>query len=277
MKQFKVPCTGIDVSYAQGKIDWEKLKKDDFVNYAIIRATASYPTANRKAVDLEWERNIRAAEKTGLPIGVYHYSYASNVQEARLEAAHFLKTIKGHKFEMPVVFDFEEPFQIGGTNQKTGQYINPMPLSKQFAIIDAFMEEVEKAGYFAMLYSTASALQALYNYSPERLLKYSIWVAHVNVNKPQVSFNHGIWQYSWKGHVSGIPTEVDLNNCYINYPEIIKSTGLNGFSKDATENPDTENTDLETKYNQLKEEYDTLKAEHDALLYDMQALVNAYS
>ena len=40
-----------------------------------------------------------------------------------------------------------------------------------------------------------------------------------------------MWQKSSTGRVSGISGNVDMNECYINYPEKIKSAGLNGFSE----------------------------------------------
>lgn len=46
--------------------------------------------------------------------------------------------------------------------------------------------------------------------------------------------NYGLWQYSWKGSVSGIVGEVDLDYAYQDYPAIIKAAGLNGFAKNAT-------------------------------------------
>jgi GH25 family lysozyme M1 (1,4-beta-N-acetylmuramidase) len=39
-----------------------------------------------------------------------------------------------------------------------------------------------------------------------------------------------MWQKSSTGKISGISGNVDMNECYINYPERIQSAGLNGFS-----------------------------------------------
>ena len=38
-----------------------------------------------------------------------------------------------------------------------------------------------------------------------------------------------MWQYSSTGRVSGISGDVDLDECYVDYPSIIKAGGFNGF------------------------------------------------
>ena len=40
-----------------------------------------------------------------------------------------------------------------------------------------------------------------------------------------------MWQYSETGSVPGISGYVDLDYCYFDYPNIIKSLGMNGYSK----------------------------------------------
>jgi GH25 family lysozyme M1 (1,4-beta-N-acetylmuramidase) len=42
-----------------------------------------------------------------------------------------------------------------------------------------------------------------------------------------------MWQYSSTGRVPGIAVniDVDLDECYVDYPKIIKSGGFNGFPK----------------------------------------------
>ena len=40
---------------------------------------------------------------------------------------------------------------------------------------------------------------------------------------------YGIWQKSSTGKVYGISGNVDVNECYVDYPAAIKKKGLNGF------------------------------------------------
>jgi GH25 family lysozyme M1 (1,4-beta-N-acetylmuramidase) len=43
-----------------------------------------------------------------------------------------------------------------------------------------------------------------------------------------------MWQKSSTGHIDGISGNVDLDECYQDYPEIIQGRGLNGFPKPET-------------------------------------------
>ena len=137
--------------------------------------------------------------------------------EARKEAAVCLEVIKGKQFEYPIYFDIEEDRQF-----KLGK-------AACSEIAAAFLETVEKAGYFVGIYSSKSHLES---YISEDLRKrYAVWVAHYGVAKTSYSGAFGMWQKSSTGSVSGINGNVDLNESYIDYPSIIKENGLNGFRK----------------------------------------------
>ena len=68
-----------------------------------------------------------------------------------------------------------------------------------------------------------------YLYKDELLLKYDLWLAQWNVDKPSCSC--GIWQRSSTGNIDGISGNVDLDISYKDYCSIMKSKGLNGFNK----------------------------------------------
>lgn len=230
-----VVARGIDVSYAQGAINWAKVK--DSVDFAMIRATASYPHGTAGGVDLQWPNNIRGATAAGMPIGAYHYLYATTPEEAAIEAEHFLRTISGYRFAYPVALDLEEPDQVGN------QTMPGLPVAEQMDLVDAFLRPVEAAGYYAVLYTSASVLNRLAASCRDRLARYDIWVAHVGVDKPGCSTPYGMWQYSWKGRVPGIRDDlpdsspgrdVDMDFAYRDYPSIIKGAGLNGWGRQPT-------------------------------------------
>jgi GH25 family lysozyme M1 (1,4-beta-N-acetylmuramidase) len=125
---------GIDVSKWQGNIDWQEVKNDG-TDFAIIRE--GYGTTG---LDPYFHQNIQNAQKIGIPCGVYHYSYAKSVAESRKEAEFCLKNIKNYRLEYPVCFDIED------TSQK---YLGKPLLT---SICFSFCEEIEKNGYYAMIY-----------------------------------------------------------------------------------------------------------------------------
>lgn len=202
---------GIDVSHHQGVIDWNKVKKSD-VDFIMIRAC--YGWDNDKQIDKQLNYNVQACEMLSIPYGLFHYSYAMSKDDAVKEARFFLKVINGFKPTYPVAFDFEEPSQL------------KLPAGNQIDIIKSFMSEIENAGYYGVLYMSASPMENLYRLFPGTMKKYDCWVAHVGVSKPAFSGNYGMWQYSWNGKVNGINGDVDLDYSYRDYESIIKSMNV---------------------------------------------------
>ena len=88
---------------------------------------------------------------------------------------------------------------------------------------------MEKAGYFVGLYMSASPLTTYVTQAVRE--RYAVWVAHYGVSKPSYNGQYGMWQYSSTGRVDGINGNVDMNECYVDYPKQIKADGKNGFEK----------------------------------------------
>lgn len=205
---------GIDISKWDGKVDFSKVKNE--VDFIILRAGYGKLTSQK---DVRFEEYYAACEKYGIPKGVYWASYATSASEAVQEANAFLSCVKGKKFEYPVWFDYEA--FSGAEKQRQSSVAR--------AVIPAFIETVQKAGYYVGLYSYYSMLKS--NIPADlQTGKYDIWVAHYASSTPYKG--HTMWQYSDKGKVSGISVGCDMNYCYIdNYPEIIQKAGLNGYTK----------------------------------------------
>ncbi len=210
---------GIDVSVHNGSIDWQKVKNAG-IQFAILRAGYGRELSQK---DARFEENYRNAKAAGIPVGAYWYSYAMSEDEARLEADVFLSVIKGKQFEMPVYFDLEEKKQFDLGKEKAS------------AIMRAFLERVESAGYFVGLYGSASSLTT--HTADDIKSRYTIWLAHWT-QQTNYSGAYGIWQYSDKGSVSGINGNVDLDICTTDFPAIIKEKGLNGFGQSPSPEPD---------------------------------------
>lgn len=207
---------GIDVSYAQGEIDWEQVAAAG-VDFAIVRAGRGRAGANNEMKEDEFfERNITEAQKYGIDVGVYFFSYATSVSEAREEARFFVDIIKDHKIQYPVILDMEESFQ-GDIGKK-----------KLTNMIDAFFEILMENNFFPMFYSYKTWIETYLDMTT--LDKYAVWLAQIS---DEVTYDGGyyIWQYSFTGKVSGINSDVDLNVSYKNWPEILKKHGLNNLSR----------------------------------------------
>lgn len=208
---------GIDVSTWQNNIDWNQVKESG-IEFAMIRE--GYGKSGPNQIDDCFRRNAEEAQKNGIPFGVYHYSYAQSVNDAVNEANFCLSNINKYQLKYPVAFDVED---------SSMQHLWKRTLTD---IYKAFCEQIEQAGYYAMIYCNVNWLEN-YLYKDELLPKYDLWLAQWEVDSPK--YECGIWQYTSSGNVSGISGNVDLNISYKDYPSIIKANGLNRFEQDTTQ------------------------------------------
>ena len=207
---------GIDVSVHNGTIDWNKVKAAG-IQFAILRAGYGRVASQK---DGKFEENYKNAKAGGIPVGAYWYSYAVTPDEAKLEAQVCLEILKGKQFEFPIFFDQEEKKTLD-----TGK-------ANCSAMIRAFCEVLEKAGYWVGLYTSRSCLST--HIEDDIKTRYAIWAAEW-ASKLNYSGSVGIWQYSSKGKINGISGDVDLDTSYVDYPTSVKKAGLNGFAKQTTE------------------------------------------
>lgn len=180
----------IDVSEHNGRIDWAKVKAAGY--HAIIRLGYGQDTTTQD--DKTFKYNVSECERLGIPYGVYIYSYAKNVTQAKGEAAHALRQVKGLNLSYPIFYDVEE----AGLES----------VAKENAIV--FCTTILNAGYKAGIYANEYWWKS-YLVGVEA---YTKWVAKWSSTKPNIS-NVGIWQYSSTGTVAGINGLVDMNHCYI--------------------------------------------------------------
>jgi lysozyme len=182
----------IDVSAHQGKINWEKVKPH--IDGAILRC--GYGSDMESQDDAQFRRNARECTRLGIPFGVYLYSYAKTTEEAKSEAAHVLRQIKGYELSYPVYLDLEEKGTESGAVQRA----------------NVFGDIIEKAGYWCGVYANLN-WWTLYLKGLDRFTK---WVAHYSTKCGYK--NPDMWQYSSKGKVDGINSKVDMNYCYRDFP-----------------------------------------------------------
>ncbi len=230
---------GIDVSEWQGNLtknNWLKVKNSG-IQFAILRCGyTTYGKSKKKYVDRYFENNYKICKEIGLPIGVYYYSCATNETEAKEEANFVLSLIKNKKFEYPVVIDTEDNHNINkSTNSPVSQaFIGKYKLTP---LIKTFCEIIESKGYYVSIY--ASTYWFKNNLILEDLKLYDKWIAQWS-KTVSVSYKYGMWQYSSQGTVNGLSGNIDLDYAYLDYPEIMKKNGLNGFEKETISEPDKE-------------------------------------
>lgn len=204
-----VSKTGIDVSYHQGDIDWEKVAADG-IDFAMIRIGYRGYEEGIMHRDKLADEYIRAAQAAGIDVGVYFYSQAISVEEAKEEAVYVCELIKDYEIKYPVVFDWELPED---TNART--IGTTMDTLNKCAL--AFCSEISERGYTAMLYSNIK--MALSKYDMSSLCVYDFWYVEYKDghNPPQYPYELQMWQYASDGNVDGIEGYVDMNISFVDY------------------------------------------------------------
>ena len=211
---------GIDISKWQKGFNFDKALAEG-VEFIILRG--AYSTSK----DTCFEDFYKKCKAKCIPVGVYHYTMAKTVDEAKKEADAMLKILAGKQFEYPIYLDVED---------KTQKALGKDLLT---AIIDTYCSTLEKAGYYVGIYSTYLYLRDYTHI--DRLDKYDKWIAQWSTRctckKP-----FGMWQFG--GETNKIRTNkvagvtCDQNYAYKDYPAIIKNSGLNGFHKAGTKTVD---------------------------------------
>ena len=194
----------IDVSYAQGDIEWDSLWKSGDIDGVILRiGRGAY------IEDAKFKRNIAAVKRLGIPYSIYYFSYAENTAEALQEARNMVHIYKkyGVSTSIPTYYDIEYY-----THMTSEQYKN---------IVETYSKFARQNGIDVKVYASA-------RFAEKKLLNYTEWVAHYTGTKISDNPNENIydiypkrvtdykgnwkiWQYSNNGHVTGIKGRVDFN------------------------------------------------------------------
>ena len=190
---------GIDVSNHQGDIDWETVKNSG-VEFAFIRIGFGHNREAKIMEDEKFRQNLEGARNAGLNVGLYFYSYASEIWEAEEQANWIVKTLNGEKIDLPIVFDYETWKSFPTYN------INIVDLNK---VAKRFLDILHDNGYEGMNYSSKYYLNTIWNIS-----EYPTWLAHY-VSKTNYDKNFKAWQFSNTGEVPGINGFVDLDVLYL--------------------------------------------------------------
>lgn len=206
---------GIDVSDAQGHIDWKKVRAAG-VEFAILRITRR----NGKA-DLKLKDNIKGCRDNGIPMEFYKYSYAMSNMAASKEALRVVEVLRecgimpGKGTVIWADIEYDRQLALGKT--------------AVLEIYKAFKEVIGNSGYRCGLYMSRYAYEnqmdasAIHDdlwlaryYAGNKLMKFG--TVPDEAKKPVVAAGSGAvlngWQFTSHGRVSGIDGNVDMNIRY---------------------------------------------------------------
>jgi GH25 family lysozyme M1 (1,4-beta-N-acetylmuramidase) len=200
---------GIDISSWQGDINAKRIK-DSGIEFVIFRE------GYRDTADSKFFDNVKKCKEVGLAIiGVYHFSYALNIEQAKQEARFCVSNVKkaGLDKDTIVFFDFE--YDTVTKAKAAGVTLGKTECNTH---TKAFCETVESLGYKAGIYFNIDYYKNWYEHG--LLDRYVKWLADWSGD---ADYDCDFHQYSSTGSVPGISGNVDMN---YRYKEEVKTMSI---------------------------------------------------
>ena len=188
--RFRYPVAGIDVSKHNGKIDFGKVRDDDY-QFVFIKASEG-----KTYKDEAFGKNYVAARKAGLKVGAYHF-FRKN-RGGMEQADNMLEAIKGKEFDLPLVIDLEDDWGNGATTSVETAMHRVMEMIKC----------LKDKGYDVMIYTN---LDGYNKYYKDMLTDCDLWLCSFTSPELRAQMGHCIQQFSHEGSVDGVKGKVDLN------------------------------------------------------------------
>ena len=219
-----------DGSYAP--IDWVALKNAG-CDYVILKIGSS-----NSGLEPTFEMDYEGAKAAGLDVGVYFFTYSTNVTEIKNDAEMLINWLDGKQFEYPIYLDLEDdPNNEYYPSEIAAPILTEMCLT--------FFSELQKEGYYTGLYVNNEFLFNILQ-TDNMIELFEIWYARYPSAAPytwnaednetfvwnteKYGETLGMWQYCYTGIFDSISGSLDFNYAYKDYPSIIKYYGFNGYS-----------------------------------------------
>lgn len=192
---------GIDISTHNSlakRLDWDKIAADG-IKFVIIRL--GYGVTY---LDPNFEYDIEQAIKRDIKVGIYHFSYALNVQGAEKEADFVIKHIEKYRknITLPVFYDFE--YDTVNYAKRRGITLNKTAFNNH---AKAFCDRIKKFGYTPGVYYN---LDYKKNWVNDKILgEYVQWYAQYYKTASWTGYD--IWQHSSSYKIAGIDCKFDAN------------------------------------------------------------------
>lgn len=194
----------IDVSKFQNVIDWPK------VTASVVCVRVGYRSGQSGEIKADEfaQRNLDGARATGKKVGVYFWSQALTIDEARAEADYACD--HAGKLDLPVYIDSEYSSKHNGRADR-------LTKDARTVVTVAFCTRVMERGYQAGVYASESWYKSNLDFS--KISAYHIWVAKYSDKRPTYPPKWEYWQYSSKASMPGIIGNVDVSRKYADKQE----------------------------------------------------------
>ena len=192
---------GLDISGYQKDIDWDLLKTSG-VEFVFVKIGYQEGFGGDLGYDSRFERNMKEANRVGIPVGGYFFSYAKTTDEIKEQTKFIADGLSKYKIDLPIYFDWED------WSDMNRQELSIYDMNLMAHVFD---EEMQSYGYKSGLYSSAYYLKNIW--AGEEFN--NIWLAQYN---KEVTYQgkYYIWQRCDYGHIEGIDGNLDVDIMYLN-------------------------------------------------------------
>lgn len=214
----------IDLSEHNGNVNFKALEVDAVILRVGYRG---YGDDGKLKLDSKFKSYIKSCNSHHIPVGVYFYSQATSVAEAKAEAKFVLRNISDYRVDLPVYFDIEYAENTKGFVGRL--YKAQISKDKLTRIAKAFCDTILINGYDAGIYANYDFFKN--KLVAEELNNYSLWIAYYSAKGvPTIAgADFDMWQYTDDAEVKGITGMVDADCLYKDFilRQYVTTTNLN--------------------------------------------------
>lgn len=204
----QVSYVGVDISKAEGYVDFNKLKKAG-VDFVMLRVGARGYSSGQLVIDEYFSDNIKRASDAKLEIGLYFFSQAITEAEAIEEALVVLQQLEGYTVRYPIAFDME--YVDNDTSR-----VESLSRADKTTVAKAFLDTIRMGGYEPMIYGDKYWLIKQIDLS--KMTEYDVWLSQQE-DIPDYPYRFSMWQYNRQASIDGISGSASLNISFIDYSE----------------------------------------------------------
>lgn len=190
---------GIDVSHYQLEIDWRAVKEQER-DFAILKA--QYEAQSHRK-DEYFERNYKGCKDNGISTGVYIFIGTQSIADPKHDAKSLISHLEGRALDYGIWIDLE------------AAAVRRLSKDAITKLVSIYEDIFKNAGYYVGIYCNLDWYRNVLDVNA--LSDFDFWIARYPKNDDgtlRESLNPGIgvaWQYSSKGRLHGIRTNVDLD------------------------------------------------------------------
>jgi lysozyme len=196
------PPLGIDVSHANGRINWGTIARSGRIAFAYAKASEG-----DTRVDPLFAENRTGIRQVGLLRGAYHFFHPA--RPVAQQAGLFLSAVKEPEpGDLPPMLDLEE------TSREHDEWPEIEP-ERRAPLVLEWLERIEQTlGRKPIIYTRRNFVEDIFGRA-EALAAYPVWIAHYTAGPaPSVPASWSkwtLWQFTDHGRAEGVVSNLDMN------------------------------------------------------------------